>query len=108
MASKTVTSDIASLETQAASILADARAKAADLLRAANQEASGIGAAPSKPAGVEAECAALVDAARQKSRAAVEASAKDAERLRAKVRGEGAKAFQALVRKIEGMVRGAR
>lgn len=108
MASKAVTSDIATLESQAAAVLAEARAKAADMLRAANQEAARIHAAPLRLAGVEAECAAIVDAALEQSRAAVEASAKDAERLRSRARGEGAETFRTLVRKIESMVRGAR
>jgi len=107
MASKEVTSDIASLESQAETVLAEARAKASELLRSANQEASRILSAPLRLAGVEAECAAIVDAALEQSRAAVEKAEKEAELLKAGVRGKGAKTFQVLVKKIEGMVRGA-
>jgi len=108
MASKQTTSDIASLESQAETILADARAKAAELLRAANQEAARIQSAPLRLAGVEAECAAIVNAAQEQSRAAVEKAEKEAELLRASVRGRGAKAFATIVQKIEKTVRGAR
>lgn len=108
MASKEMTSDIASLESEAETVLAEARAKASELLRAAAQEAARIQSAPLRLAGVEAECAAIVDAALEQSRAAVEKAEKEAELLKAGARGKGAKTFQALVKKIEGMVRGAR
>jgi vacuolar-type H+-ATPase subunit H len=108
MASNEMTSDIASLESKADAVLAEARAKAAEQLRAANQNAARILSEPLALDGVKAECAAIVDAARKQSGATVKESAREAERLRARVKGEGAKAFQALVHKIETMVRGAR
>ena len=107
MASKEVTSDIASLESQAETVLAEARAKAADMLRAANQEAARILSAPLALKGVEVECAAMVDAALEQSRAVVEEAEKEAELLKTRIRGEGAKTFQVIVQKIERMVRGA-
>ena len=108
MASNHMTSDIASLEARADAVLAEARAKAAETLRAANLEASRILSAPLRLAGVEAECAAIVDAALEQSRISVERAEKDAALLKAGVRGGGAKTFQTLVGKIEGTVRGAR
>ena len=108
MSSNEVTSDIAALESQAETILAEARAKAAELLRSANQEATRILSAPLRLAGVEAECAAIVDAALEQSRAALDEAEKQAALLKSRVRGAGAKVFKALVQKIEGMVRGAR
>jgi vacuolar-type H+-ATPase subunit H len=107
MASTEVTSDIASLESQAETVLAEARAKAAETLRTANQEAARILSAPLRLEGVEAECAAIVDAALEQSRGAVDKAEKEAELLKTSVRGEGAKTLQALVKKIESMVRGA-
>jgi vacuolar-type H+-ATPase subunit H len=108
MASNEVTSDIASLESQAETVLSEARAKAAEILRAANQEATRILSEPLALDGVKAECAAIVEAAREQSRTSVRESAKEADHLKARTRGEGAKTFQTLVRKIESAVRGAR
>jgi vacuolar-type H+-ATPase subunit H len=108
MASNQTTSDIASLESKAETVLAEARTKAAELLRSANQEAARILAEPLAPKGVKDECAAIVEDAREQSHRVDQESAKEADRLRARVKGEGAKAFQAIVQKIEKMVRGAR
>jgi len=107
MASNEVTSDIVSLESRAQTVLAEARAKAAEMLRAANQEATRILSEPLALKGVEAECAAIVDAAREKSRAVVHEAEKEADLLKARIRGKGAEAFKALVQKIESTVRGA-
>ncbi len=108
MAPNEVTSDIASLESRAEKVLAEARATAAEMLRSAGTEATRIISEPLALDGVKAECAAIVEAARERSRTSVKESAKEADRLRARVKGEGAKAFQVIVRKIESMVRGAR
>jgi vacuolar-type H+-ATPase subunit H len=108
MASKEVTSDIASLESKAETVLVEARAKAAELLRSASQEAARILAEPLALEGVKAECAGIVEAAREQSRRAEQDSTKEADRLRVRVKAEGATTFQTLVHKIEGMVRGAR
>jgi F0F1-type ATP synthase membrane subunit b/b' len=107
MASYELKNGIESLESQAEAVLAEARTKATEMLRTANQEAARILSAPLRLEGVEAECAAIVDAALEQSRVAVDKAEKEAELLKASVRGEGAKTLQALVKKIESMVRGA-
>jgi vacuolar-type H+-ATPase subunit H len=108
MAPNEVTSDIASLESRAEKVLAEARATASDVLRSASKEATRIVSEPLALDRARAECAAIVEAARERSRVSVKESAQEADRLRARVKGGGAKAFQAIVQKIERMVRGAR
>jgi vacuolar-type H+-ATPase subunit H len=108
MASKEVTSDIASLETQAETILAEAREKAAEILRAANRDAAGIAAEQLPLDGVKRECAVIIEKAKEQARTAVQQSAREADLLKTRARSERGKAFQAIVRTIESMVRGAR
>ncbi len=108
MASYDLKNGIESLESQAAAVLAEARTKATEMLRTANLEATRILSEPLALEEVKAECAAIVNEALEQSRAAVKKAEKEAELLKASVRGDGAKTFQALVKKIESMVRGAR
>ncbi len=106
MASNEIAGDIQSLETKAESILTEARAKAAEMLRQANLEAAKIMADRPSMDSVKAECAAIVEKARAEAGAAIERAKKEAERVRSRFQAGNAKAFQNIAKKIEGIVRG--
>ncbi len=108
MASTDLGDGIASLEAKAEAVLAEARARAADIIREANDQASRILADQLSIDAVKAECAALVEQAAGRARRADEESAREGERIRARARRDGGRALEAIVDRIEGMVRGSR
>ncbi len=107
MASNETANGIAALESQAETVLAEARNQAAEILRAANREASGVLAEPLPLERVRAECAAIVEAARVQAGTALEQAKQDAGRVRSRL-ASGGKALQDLAKGIEGTVRGER
>ncbi len=108
MASNELVSSIQSLESQSEAIIAGARAQAAEILREANQEAARILAEQPSLDRVKGECTAIVEKARLQARKAVDESTTEAGLVRSRAQREGGKAFQMMVQRIEGIVRGER
>ncbi len=107
MASNETADGIAALESQAETVLAQARDRAAEILRAANREASGVLAEPLPLERVRAEYATIVEAARAEAGTALEQAKKEAGRVRSRL-AAGVTALQDLAKGIEGTVRGER
>lgn len=107
MASSEMTATIELLESQAEKVLAEARAKAAEILRQANDEANRILASDLALEGVKTECSAIVEKARREAAKAVDEARSEAERMKARAQGQDGKKTQEIARRIEAAVRGA-
>ncbi len=108
MASNELAGDIQSLESRAESILAEARARASELLRDANLEAAKIMAERPSLGSVKAECAAIVEKARADAEAMLARAKKDAEKIATRARSDGGKALKDITGRIVSTVRGER
>ncbi len=100
--SQEVTGGLESLEAQAEKILSDARNRANEILRRANEEASRIAAARLSPEDVKAECDGIIRKATEEANRQVENSRQEAAKIKAAARAH----IEVVARRIVNMVAG--